>query len=82
MEPLRLRRADAAPGVGAVEYFGRLPASAIGDGELPCPALRLLAAVHLLMAVERNPTVCLATNRELAHACGRTGDPRSQERWV
>ncbi len=82
MQPLRIRRSDSAPGLSRDQYFGRLGESEIADQDLSDAALRLLAAVRLSMSLDRNPTVCLATNRDLAQLCGRSGDGRSRERWV
>jgi hypothetical protein len=82
VEPLRVRRADAAPVVGAQELFGKAPESAIGDPELECPAVRLLAAIDLDI-VRNGGRVSLATNRELARMCGRAAKKeRSNDEWV
>ena len=69
---LHVRRADAAPGVGVEEYFGRLGESVISDRDCSDEAKVLLAAVYLDMAVNRNPRLSMATNHELADLVGKT----------
>lgn len=79
---LRIRRADGAPGLGAVELFAKCPESAVADPELESEALRLLAAIDLDI-VKNGGRVSLATNRELARLCGRCArNPLSNDRWV
>lgn len=72
MEPLRLRRADSAPGLGAAEYFGQVPSSVVTDRELSDGAVRAYAAVKLAMAEAGNRTLCLAPMRELGRLMGVT----------
>ncbi len=82
MQPLRIRRSDAAPGLSRDQYFGRLGESELGDQDLSSEAKVFLLAVRLWMSMNHNPTVCLATNDELAQLCGRTGTRRTRERWA
>lgn len=82
VQPLRIRRSDSAPGLSRDQYFGRLGESEVGDIDLSNDAKVLLVAVRLHMSLNQNRDVCLATNLELAQICGRTGLPRSRERWV
>jgi hypothetical protein len=69
---LRIRRADAAPGIGAEELFGRIPESVITDRDLSDGAVRQYAAIRLSMVESGNPKICLATMGELAELQGIT----------
>jgi hypothetical protein len=69
---LRIRRADAAPGVGLDEYFGRLGESVITDRGCSDEAKVLLAAVYLDMATSNNRVLSMATNEDLAGLTGKS----------
>jgi hypothetical protein len=78
LPPLRIRRADTAPGTD--EFFARLPESAITDHDLSDAAFRLLAAIHLDCIKSRTPKLSLASNRELGWLAGK--DPRTVRRLL
>jgi hypothetical protein len=74
MGQMRLRRADAAPGLGSVEYFGRTPESVMTDRDCSLEAKAVYAAITLAIAQDRTSSVCpdrfMRTMADLADQLG------------
>ena len=72
--PLRLRRADRAPGTASAEYFGKGPESLVYDLDCSLGAKAVYVAITLAIAEDRGHSVCptlyTRTMEDLAHDLG------------